>query len=150
MTNAQKVIKLCAQAFAIFLIFTIISAVLTGFYGIGMAINGKNKENDSKDLEIISCENYNEALNEVIINTMYSDLEIKKSDTFKIESNNAVKCKANNGTIKIEDKNKWKKNKLIVYLPSIPVIVWAYGVPSFVNTLTVAPGTTSPVNNVVL
>lgn len=119
MTNAQKVIKLCAQAFAIFLIFTIISAVLTGFYGIGMAINGKNKENDSKDIEIISCENYNDALNEVIINTMYSDLEIKKSDTFKIESNNEVKCKANNGTIKIEDKNKWKKNKLIVYLPSL-------------------------------
>lgn len=119
MTNAQKLIKLGAQAFAIFLTFTIISAIISGFYGIGMALNNKNKDNDPKDLEIISCENYNDNLNEVIINTMYSDLEIKKADSFKIESNNTLKCRANNGTIKIEDKNKWKKNKIIVYLPEV-------------------------------
>ena len=54
MTNTQKLIKICAQAFAIFLIITIISAIASTIYIVGTALMpSKNTE-----LKETICDNY--------------------------------------------------------------------------------------------
>ena len=56
MTTAQKVIKYIATAFAIFLIVTIISAILTGIFGLlsafGLVHSEKNIVTD--EVKVIS------------------------------------------------------------------------------------------------
>ncbi|MFU2363982.1 MAG: hypothetical protein ACM67R_09135, partial [Clostridiales bacterium] len=54
MTTAQKIIKYCAIAFAIFLIVTIVSGILSGIYGLASAIGlkkGRINETGSINLE---------------------------------------------------------------------------------------------------
>ena len=116
MTGFQKLIKLFGQLLAIFLSLIIIFTIIMGIYGIGTFISAR-KDNNREDVKNISCNNYNGYFDEIIINTIYSDLEVVSSNKFKIEANNNIKCKLYNDTIKIEEKSRWKRNKIVVYLP---------------------------------
>ncbi len=115
MTNNQKLIKIFAQVFGVFLTILIISFITSCVYGIGNLL----KKSEKNNFDVVSCDNYKGDINEIIINTIYSNLDIKKADSFKMESNYKVKCSVSNGSIKIEDKNKWKKIKIVLYLPDV-------------------------------
>ena len=56
MTTAQKIIKYMATAFAVFLIVTIISAILSGGYALLSAFGliHKNENIVTEDLKVIS------------------------------------------------------------------------------------------------
>ena len=58
MTTAQKIIKYMATAFALFLIFTIISAILNGGYALLSALRliRTNKNIITEDMMVISNE----------------------------------------------------------------------------------------------
>lgn len=119
MTNTQKIIKICAQAFAIFLIITIISAIASTIYIVGTALMpSKNTE-----LKETICDNYQGNIDYLEMSIGASNIEVKKTNTFKIETNNVkLKCKANNNSIIIDEKNVLnftKKGKVIVYLPEM-------------------------------
>ena len=119
MTQTQKIIKYLAVAFAIGLAITIICTIFMGLYFITNIFkeSGLNKEN----INIVNCEN--------ITNISYLDIEldnsnliIKESDNFKIESNtNKISCKQNNEEIKIKENSntleKMNSKDLIIYLP---------------------------------
>ena len=85
MTNTQKLIKICAQAFAIFLIITIISAIASTIYIVGTALMpSKNTE-----LKETICDNYQGNIDYLEMSIGASNIEVKKANTFKIETNNA-------------------------------------------------------------
>ena len=58
MTTAQKIIKYLALSFAVFLTVTIISAILSGIYGLISALGliKSDKNMVTEDLEVISNE----------------------------------------------------------------------------------------------
>lgn len=119
MTQAQKIIKYLAVAFAISLVIAIIYTISMGLYSITSIF----KENDSnkENMNIVNCKN--------ITNISYLDIElnnsnliIKESDNFKIESNtNKISCNQNNEAIKIKENSntleKINSKDLIIYLP---------------------------------
>lgn len=132
MTVAQKVIKYLAIAFAIFLIITIISAILSGAYALvnvfGL-INGKDRPVLSENYKVIAeAKDYiQEEFNpkSIDIELSATELQIKIADKFKIETNNPeIKYKEDNG-IKIVENEEHKlwfigkdfDSKLILYLP---------------------------------
>ena len=89
MTTAQKVIKYIATAFAVFLIITIISLILSGSYALLSAFGliHTNKNIITDDLKVISSE-----VNEVStlkIDLACTNLDIKKGNSFKVETNNS-------------------------------------------------------------
>lgn len=88
MTTAQKIIKYMATAFAVFLIVTIISAILTGGYAILKAC-GLIHSNDKQitgELKVIS--NQIKEVETLKIELACTNLEIKTGDSFKVETNN--------------------------------------------------------------
>jgi len=125
MTSAQKVIKYISIAFAIFLIVTIISAILGGFYAVAGIIGLKNeKENSTSNEEIINLANLeNNDIETLEIKLAYTSLSIKTGDSFKIDTNNDnITYKQNDKNLKIEDEeSKWFLNnnnyELILYVP---------------------------------
>lgn len=122
MTQAQKIIKYLAIAFAIFLIVTIISAILSGIYGLANALGLRN---DNKlvinGTTILGIEDDNVIA--LDINVAYTNLIIKKGNTLKAETNNSnITCKQNNQNLQIKEKSHnwfWSNNEgdLIVYIP---------------------------------
>lgn len=125
MTTAQRIIKYIATAFALLLIFTIISGILTGGYAILSAtglIHADNKDSITEDLKTIS-----EGVTEVSkleIDLAYTNLNIKIGDIFKVETNNSkITFEQNNGSVKIKEKKQnWLNNNnitsnLIIYIP---------------------------------
>jgi len=125
MTSAQKVIKYISIAFAIFLIVTIISAILGGFYAVAGIIGLKNeKENSTSNEEIINLANLeNNDIETLEIKLAYTSLSIKTGDSFKIDTNNDnITYKQNDKNLKIEDEeSNWFLNRnnyeLILYVP---------------------------------
>ena len=129
MTTAQKIIKYLAIAFAIFLIFTIISAVLSVVYGLitGLGlIRGNNADEEAKDLSIVEWNQCDEAIRNLNIDINYSNFTIKESDTFKIESNiDNIDCRQNGNKLEIKEKNHIRFNfgtvdntrKIILFIP---------------------------------
>ncbi len=129
MTTAQKIIKYLAIAFAIFLIFTIISGILSGIYGLitGLGlIESNNADKGGKYLSIVEWDQYDEAIKKLNIDVNYSNFTIKESDTIKIESNiNDIDCKQNGNTLEIKEKNHIRFNfgtvdstrEIILYIP---------------------------------
>jgi len=125
MTSAQKVIKYISIAFAIFLIVTIISAILGGFYAVAGIIELKNeKENSTSNEEIINLANLeNNDIETLEIKLAYTSLSIKTGDSFKIDTNNDnITYKQNDKNLKIEDEeSNWFLNRnnyeLILYVP---------------------------------
>lgn len=122
MTNTQKIIKICAQAFAIFLIVTIISGIISAVYGIGMAVMPSKNENT--ELKEFKCNDIVNNIEHLELNIDYSNVEILKGTQFKIETDNAkLRCKANNNTVIVEEKNNIlkidKKSTIKFYVPNL-------------------------------
>lgn len=124
MTTTQKVIKYVATAFAVFLIVNIISAILFGVYAIGIALNLVNEDNNIlEDMKVISNDIDN--VSSIELELEFTNLEIKKGDTFKVETNNSkITVLNNNGTIVIEEESSsWISkrgndlSKVIIYIP---------------------------------
>lgn len=124
MTTAQKVIKYIATAFAVFLIVTIISAILSGGYALLRAFGliHANENTITEDLKVISSEV--KEISTLKIDLACTNLEIKAGDSFKVETNNLqVTFEEENGRVKIKEKNQnWLNNNnrtsnLIIYIP---------------------------------
>ena len=124
MTTAQKVIKYIATAFAVFLIITIISAILNGGYALLSAFGliHTNKNIVTEDLKVISSEV--KEVSTLKIDLAFTNLDIKTGDNFKVETNNSkITFEEKNGSVKIkEEKRNWLNNNdsesnLIIYIP---------------------------------
>ena len=124
MTTAQKVIKYLATAFAVFLIITIISAILSGVYALLRALGliHTNKDIVTENLKVISKEV--KEVTTLKIDLAYTNLDIKTGDDFKVETNNSkITFEENNGSVKIKEENRnWLNNNnmssnLIIYIP---------------------------------
>lgn len=123
MTPTQKVIKYIATAFAIVLIASIISGILTGGFAILSALGLIHSNNSiSKNLSLISSEVTDVSSLNIDLNC--TNLEIKKGDTFKVETNNSkISFEEKNGDIKIKETSKnWLtsnniKSRVVVYIP---------------------------------
>lgn len=123
MTTTQKVIKYIAIAFAIFLIVTIISGILTGSYKLLNVLGLIHTDNGivTENLNVIS--NETKELSSLNIDLSFTNLNIKSGDTFKVETNNSrITFEENNGSVKIKEENQsWLNNNiksnLIVYIP---------------------------------
>ena len=124
MTTAQKVIKYLATAFAVFLIITIISAILSGVYALLSALGliHTNKDIVTENLKVISKEV--KEVTTLKIDLAYTNLDIKTGDDFKVETNNSnITFEENNGSVKIKEENRnWLKNdnissNLIICIP---------------------------------
>jgi hypothetical protein len=124
MTTAQKVIKYIATAFAIFLIVTIISAILSGGYAVLSAFGliHTNKNTVTEDLKVISSEV--EEVSTLKIDLTCTNLDLKTGDKFKVETNNSkITFTNDNGSVKIKEENRnWlsnnnKESNLIIYIP---------------------------------
>ena len=125
MTTAQKIIKYIATAFAIFLIVTIISAILSGIYGLLCAFGVIHSKKDiiTEDLNVISSEV--KEVSTLKLELAFTNLEIKTGNSFKVETNNSkISFTENNGSVKIkEEKHNWLMNNkdytsnLIIYIP---------------------------------
>ena len=124
MTTVQKVIKYLATAFAVFLIITIISAILSGGYALLSALGliHTNKDIVTENLKVISKEV--KEVTTLKIDLAYTNLDIKTGDDFKVETNNSnITFEENNGSVKIKEENRnWLKNdnissNLIICIP---------------------------------
>lgn len=118
----QKVIKYIAIAFAIFLIVTIVSGTLAGFYAIS-GILGLEKANEIKSTDIKGIEFLDTNINTLEIDVNYTNLTIKTGNSLCVETNNTrIKCKQNNQKLEIEEeKYNWFFNNddldIIIYIP---------------------------------
>ena len=125
MTTAQKIIKYCAVALAVFLIITIISAVLSACYGLLNAIGIINFKEDTLLENMVTISDDAEELLSLNLDIKSSNLQIKTGDKFEVKTNNSnIKYSNENGFIKIkEDKSiNWFFGKidigeLIIYIP---------------------------------
>ncbi len=124
MNTTQKIIKYLALAFAIFLIVTIFSGILTGIY-IMSNILGLKKEGTETIREISTLEL--EEINDYAyldIDIKYSNLKIKIGEKFEVQtSNNNIEVNQKDNKLKIlEKQNNWfwgnsNEEELIVYIP---------------------------------
>ena len=115
MSTSQKIIKNVAIAFAIFLIVTIFSSILTGIYAITHIFSTDNI-GELKTYEIEPFQNLD-------IDIKYTNINIKKGDKYIIETNNSnIEIKSLDDTLKISEKkhNLFKKNtgEITIYIPS--------------------------------
>ena len=123
MTTAQKVIKYIATAFAILLSITIISAILTGIFGLLSVFGLINSEKEiaTDELKVISSEV--KEISTLKIDLSCTNLDVKIGDNFKVETNNSkITFTNDNGSVKIKEENRnWlnnnKESNLIIYIP---------------------------------
>ena len=122
MTTAQKIIKYLALSFAIFLIVTIISGILSALYALS-GILGLQKE-DKKIKDEMSRINFeNSEVATLDIDVAFTNLIIKKGDFLIAETNNEnINCKQNHQNLQIkENGHNWfsrnNKGDLVVYIP---------------------------------
>lgn len=129
MTSAQKIIKYIANGFAIFLIVTIISTILTLTYALFSSLNliNTNKNIITEELKVISHEV--SSFQSLKIDLIYTNLYIKSGEKLAVQTNNKkIKFIETKGNVKIEEENRyWLNNNiesnLIVYLPTnIPLL----------------------------
>lgn len=130
MTSFQRVIKYLAIVFAIFLSVNIISGIVFGAFSIIGACTVFNYGERIMDNEVVISKE-DEKVSNLTIKLGYTSLEIKKSDKFKVETNNSkIIYKNNNGNVEIkEDYFTWRfidrneKAKLTVYIPEDTEII---------------------------
>ena len=123
MTNLQKGIKYCAIAFGIFLIVSILSAILGAVGIIDMITTGgaRTGENFTKTYQDIRS---------IDIDVAYSDILITTGKEFKVEATNisrSFSSKVKNDTLKIKEKRNWfwmgnSSGKIIVTVPTDTVL----------------------------
>lgn len=122
MTAFQKIVKYLAIAFAVFLIITIISAVLTAINGLAgvLGLKKESKELDNKT-SLIQLEDTNIATLDIDI--AYANLKIKKGEYLLAQTNNTnIECKQDANKLKIVEKNhKWfsknNNSEITIYIP---------------------------------
>ena len=117
MTSFQKVIKYLAIAFAVFLIFTIISGITAAIGGIGSIFSKKENTKIVEKKELNSLSSY------LDIELKRATLNIKKSDKLYVEvSSDDINISDENNKIIIEDKSKkgilnYTKETVNLYIP---------------------------------
>lgn len=101
MTNAQKVIKMCAIAFAIFLIVMILNSILFAFSLLGgFSLNNKKMNIEEKYSNI----------HEINLDLSASNIRITNGSELKIEAENvssSFSSKARDGKLTIKEKLGW-------------------------------------------
>ena len=124
MTTAQKIIKYLAIAFAIFLIITIISTILTATVALSGILGLKKAIESSNNAQMVTTTFENAEINMLNIDIASTNLTIKQGEILKIETNNSnIDCKQSNETLKINEKDyKWFsynniEKELILYIP---------------------------------
>lgn len=132
MSEAQKVIKYVAIAFAIFLSVNIIGAIIGAIFlglsvfGISLGIKdvAQNKNTTTINQEIATIQNVEEIEN-MRIEIGYSKLTIKSGAKLEIESinNNEIEAKTTGNTLTIKDSKIWNlwneevESEIIITLP---------------------------------
>lgn len=129
MSNFQKVIKVLAICFAIFLIINIFGAIVFGitlFANITGRSNHEINANLSGDGIVESYDN----VDKIDIELVASELVIKTGNELRVETenlNNDFSSKAVNGTLKIKENKVWFWNnnssgKIILYIPQSMIL----------------------------
>ncbi len=117
MSSFQKVIKYLAISFAIFLIVTIASAIVTAGYGIFKAF-GLAEFESKENFDHSKYDNY------LDINIRYSSLKIISGDVLKVENtNNKIRIDQDANKLYITDNSdifsKDNDKEVIIYVPNI-------------------------------
>jgi len=123
MTNLQKGIKYCAIAFGVFIIISIVSALLGVVGMISMITTGGSTSGES------FTETYQD-VHSIDIDISYSDILITTGEEFKVEATNisrSFSSKVKNDTLKIKEKKHWfwagnSSGKIIVTIPTDDVL----------------------------
>ena len=121
MNTTQKIIKYLAIAFAVFLIVTIISAILTGLYALSNVLGLRNDNETIGEMKTIEIEE--SQITTLDIDVAFTNLIIKIDDSFKIETNNNnINYNQDNQNIQITEKaHKWFERNyngdLNLYIP---------------------------------
>lgn len=126
MTEMQKIIKYCALALAIFLIFIIVTTIANVGYNIIEKTDLINNSNSKLLKNNIVISNNESAIREIDIDIKSSNIILKTAKNFKVETNNKdIKYSYEDGKVLIKQNNvnKWYLNKnnnskLIFYIPS--------------------------------
>ena len=119
MSSAQKIIKYVAIAFAVFLIFSIISGITIGIGTIATVFD--DDESITEKFNILDINGDAKILN---VDISAAKLVIKNGNTLKAETNNKyIECRQDGNKLTIkEKKHNWfrKRNnsELIIYIPS--------------------------------
>lgn len=124
MTTAQKIIKYLAIAFAMFLVFTIISSILGGIYGLA-GVLGLKKNTNTENVEIGTkqSEQIQELTTYLDIDINYSNLTIKTGEDFVVQSsNNDIEYAQEGNKFKVKEKGYIKFSKtaigdVVIYIP---------------------------------
>ena len=121
MINIQKIIKYCAIAFALFLVFNIITTIMYGLISIGNIFTNENKNDTTTENATLKEINNQIQILEIDIKT--SNIIFKEDSKFKIETNNQkIKIKENNNKLTlVEEKPSLinnTNNNLIIYIPN--------------------------------
>lgn len=117
MSKAHKIIKYLAFAFAIFLIFSIISSIIYGLSFVGSIFDNDKQSDNLKELKI------NNSALILDIDVSSSNINVKQGNTLKVETNNKyihTNQYKNKLYIKEKKHDLFKKNddnKLTVYVP---------------------------------
>ena len=117
MSKAQRIIKYLAFAFAIFLIFNIISLIINGLSFLGSMFDNDKQSSNLKELKI------NNSALILDIDVLSSNISIKQGNTLKVETNNKyIRTNQYKNKLYIKEKkhdlfNKNDNNKLTVYVP---------------------------------
>lgn len=124
MTTAQKIIKYLAIAFAIFLIITIISTILSVTVALSGILGLKNAIENSNNAEMITTTFENAEVHTLNIDITATNLTIKQGEILKIETDNSnINYKQSNQELQIKEKDyKWfsynnVEKELILYIP---------------------------------
>lgn len=126
MTEIQKIIKYCALALAIFLIFIIVTTIANVGYNILEKTDLINDSNLKLLKNNIVISNNESEIREIDIDIKSSNIILKTAENFKVETNNKdIKYSYEDGKVLIKQNNvnKWYLNKnnnskLIFYIPS--------------------------------
>ena len=121
MTTSKKIIKYLSMAFAIFLTFTIISGITNGLYSLISVFRNTPSNEEVKEL----WQNINTNIDDIDIDLIYNNLNIKVGNKFSVETNSKnVKYTIQDSTLIVkENKKVWnssntKKDELTIYIPS--------------------------------
>lgn len=124
MNGVQKAIKIIAICLGIVIIINILGGIL---FGLSLVVNiGVNTEN----VEVKTFEEKYDSVSKIDIDTVTSDIIIKSGNEFKVEANNmknTFSSKAKNGTLKIDENQKWFNSNnlsgiITIYIPDDTVL----------------------------
>lgn len=124
MTTAQKIIKYLAIAFAMFLVFTIISSILGGIYGLAGVLGlKKNANTENVEIGTKQSEQIQELTTYLDIDINYSNLTIKTGEDFVVQSsNNDIEYAQEGNKFKVKEKGYIKFSEtaigdVVIYIP---------------------------------